>query len=245
MLLGSGDLTGAARFGEINLGHARANGDPWSVGSASDQMALVALLRGDLPAAAAWVRETVPRCLAANQLELVAYGLKVLAIAGAAAEPTKAARLFGAAESLRDVVGVAIWPVRREIYEQGQAAVREQLGGVGFDAAWAEGRALSASDAVAYALLPPAVEVDTAAWDRSAPRPDPAQALTAREREVAALIASGLTSKEAADRLSVSERTIDAHADHIRTKLDLRSRAEIATWAVFAGLPRPERRSNP
>ncbi len=62
-----------------------------------------------------------------------------------------------------------------------------------------------------------------------------ASALTSRERQVAGLIAEGLTSREIADRLHVSERTIDAHADHIRTKLGLRSRAEIAAWATRNG----------
>jgi DNA-binding CsgD family transcriptional regulator len=66
--------------------------------------------------------------------------------------------------------------------------------------------------------------------------------LTAREGEVAALIADGLTSREIAERLVISERTADAHADHIRTKLGLRSRAEIAVWAIEHGL-RPRYRT--
>ena len=56
--------------------------------------------------------------------------------------------------------------------------------------------------------------------------------LTAREREVATLIAAGLTSRAIAEQIHISERTVDAHADHIRTKLGLRSRAEIAAWVV-------------
>jgi DNA-binding CsgD family transcriptional regulator len=71
--------------------------------------------------------------------------------------------------------------------------------------------------------------------------PDPSQ-LTPREREIAALIAHGLTSREIAERLVIGKGTADAHADHIRGKLGLRSRAEIAAWAVRHGLveaPRP------
>jgi non-specific serine/threonine protein kinase len=60
--------------------------------------------------------------------------------------------------------------------------------------------------------------------------------LSAREAEVAALIARGLTSPEIAERLVISVRTADTHAAHIRDKLDLRSRAEIAAWAVRHGL---------
>jgi non-specific serine/threonine protein kinase len=60
--------------------------------------------------------------------------------------------------------------------------------------------------------------------------------LTPREFEVAALIGSGLTSKEIAARLTISKRTADAHAEHIRRKLGLHSRAQIAAWAVEQGL---------
>jgi DNA-binding CsgD family transcriptional regulator len=68
----------------------------------------------------------------------------------------------------------------------------------------------------------------------------PAVALSVREREVAALIARGKTSREIADELVISVRTADTHASHIRDKLDLHSRAEIAAWAVRHGLLRDQ-----
>ena len=238
MHLANGDAEAAERYAEISLGHARTIGDTWSLGSAHDQMAVMALLRGDPATAVGWVRETIPLCLAAGHTEIVAYGLMVLAIADANAAPTKSARLFGAAESLRDAAGVVIWPSRRWVYEQGQAAVRERLGGALVDAAWAEGRAMTAAAAVAYGLDADTGDDRADAFGGSVTADTRLGQLTPREREVAGLIAAGLTSKEAADRLSVSERTIDAHADHIRTKLSLRSRAEIAAWAVAAGLGR-------
>jgi DNA-binding CsgD family transcriptional regulator len=60
--------------------------------------------------------------------------------------------------------------------------------------------------------------------------------LSPREAEVAALIAQGKTSKEIAEILVITERTADTHAAHIRDKLGLRSRAEIAAWATRQGL---------
>ena len=54
------------------------------------------------------------------------------------------------------------------------------------------------------------------------------QLLTAREREVAELVASGLTNKEIAARLFVSKRTVDAHLEHILAKLGYVSRVQIA-----------------
>ena len=56
--------------------------------------------------------------------------------------------------------------------------------------------------------------------------------LTAREREVAALVAWGLANKDIASRLVVSKRTVDAHIEHILGKLGYSSRVQIAALAV-------------
>lgn len=55
--------------------------------------------------------------------------------------------------------------------------------------------------------------------------------LTAREAQVAGLIADGLTNGQIAARLRMAERTADAHVEHIRNKLGLHNRAQIAVWA--------------
>lgn len=60
--------------------------------------------------------------------------------------------------------------------------------------------------------------------------------LTAREREVAALIAQGKTSREIADLLVLSERTAEGHVNNILLKLGFTSRAQIAAWVVERGL---------
>jgi DNA-binding CsgD family transcriptional regulator len=63
--------------------------------------------------------------------------------------------------------------------------------------------------------------------------------LSRREREVAALVARGLTNREIARTLFLSERTAENHVQHILTKLGFGSRAQIAAWAVSEGLPPP------
>ena len=63
--------------------------------------------------------------------------------------------------------------------------------------------------------------------------------LTRREREVANLVADGLTNREIASRLFISERTAESHVEQIRSKLGFHSRAQIATW-VTAGAKRPD-----
>jgi len=75
-----------------------------------------------------------------------------------------------------------------------------------------------------------------------APRPS-ADILTARERDVLAQIASGVTNRQIAHRLGVSERTARTHVSSILAKLGLTSRTQAALWAVQHGLParRPPR----
>jgi DNA-binding CsgD family transcriptional regulator len=60
--------------------------------------------------------------------------------------------------------------------------------------------------------------------------------LSAREREVAALVAQGRTNREIAGALVVSERTAEAHVSNILGKLGFTTRTQIAAWAVEKGL---------
>ena len=60
--------------------------------------------------------------------------------------------------------------------------------------------------------------------------------LTPREREVAALIAEGLTNSQLAERLFISPKTAAVHVSNILMKLGLSSRAEVAAWAVRHGV---------
>jgi DNA-binding CsgD family transcriptional regulator/DNA-binding beta-propeller fold protein YncE len=56
--------------------------------------------------------------------------------------------------------------------------------------------------------------------------------LSRRELEVARLVAEGLTNRDIAARLFVSERTVDGHLEHVREKLGVNSRAQVAAWVV-------------
>ena len=63
--------------------------------------------------------------------------------------------------------------------------------------------------------------------------------LSRRQREVAALVAAGLTNREIAERLFIAERSGQGHAERIRNKLGVRPRTEAAAWAVEHGLTLP------
>ncbi len=59
--------------------------------------------------------------------------------------------------------------------------------------------------------------------------------LSRRELEIARLVAEGLTNRDIATRLFISERTVDGHLEHVREKLGVNTRAQIATWVVREG----------
>jgi non-specific serine/threonine protein kinase len=65
---------------------------------------------------------------------------------------------------------------------------------------------------------------------KSTARESAADGLTAREREIARLVAVGRSNREIADALVITEGTVEVHVKHILTKLGLRSRTQVAPW---------------
>jgi hypothetical protein len=83
----------------------------------------------------------------------IAECLEALAgAAGAQGQPLRAARLFGAAEALREKIGVPLSPADRPTYDRTVAAARAQLDASAFTTAWTAGRALTMEQAVSEAL---------------------------------------------------------------------------------------------
>jgi predicted ATPase/DNA-binding CsgD family transcriptional regulator len=238
------DFDAAEQFASEHISLAREMEDVRSIGQALDDLAVVALMRQDYDRAAGLYWESLPLCREAGNVELVGYCLRGLAVVAAARNaPSRAARLFGASDALWEVAGVVVWPPRKRTYDRGLENVRRQLGDPAFNAARLEGKRLSVAEAIRVAAAsgdeaPPETDEQVVPVTTREPMSGEADLalLTRREREVAALIARGMISREIADVLVVSERTVDAHADHIRTKLGLRSRAEIAAWGVARGL---------
>jgi non-specific serine/threonine protein kinase len=85
---------------------------------------------------------------------------------------------------------------------------------------------MSLHDAIRYALRE---EADPPV---SAPEASSVSGLTKRQLEIAGLVADGLTNRETAALLHISERTVEGHLEQIRNKLDVNSRVQIAAWYI-------------
>jgi DNA-binding CsgD family transcriptional regulator len=147
-------------------------------------------------------------------------------VAVATGRPRHAARLLGAAGALREITGSPLPETDRKQFEWMVGRIRDRLDPEAFASEQAAGRELSPEQAAHYALL---LEAEPAAsvadGHRSAPAP-----LTERERDVAELIARGLTNPQIADMLHVTRRTVGTHLEHIFAKLGVQARSEVAVW---------------
>ncbi|MDQ6877169.1 MAG: LuxR C-terminal-related transcriptional regulator [Candidatus Dormibacteraeota bacterium] len=155
----------------------------------------------------------------------VAQQVEGIAVAGVAADPRRALRLFAAASKLRDEVETPVqlpWSIWLEpAMAQARAALPERIA----ERAWESGRAMSSAQLLAFAR-------EARGGPRSGNAAGSAGGLSKRELEVARFVASGMTSRAIAERLFLSERTVESHLEHILTKLGFSSRAQVAGWVA-------------
>jgi len=155
----------------------------------------------------------------------VAQQVEGIAVTGLAADPRRAVMLFGAASRLREEVDTPIqlpWSIWLEpALAKARAVLPERIA----EKAWESGRAMSPAQLFALAR-----EAQSGA--RSGKTAISAGGVSKRELEVARLVASGMTSRAIAERLFLSERTVESHLEHILTKLGFSSRAQVAVWVA-------------
>jgi non-specific serine/threonine protein kinase len=190
-------------------------------------LGLVALRRDDHKQTAAFCRESLALSREIGNIWLVEQNLAGLAGAAALKEQCEhAARLFAAAEALRTSLGRHRSIVDQSDFDKRVASTRAGLGEAAFTAAWTQGSQMPLEEAIEAALAP----------TKSLPVGTAKSPFTLREREVVALVAQGLTNREIASRLVISERTADTHVQNILNKLGVSSRVQVAAWAVEHGL---------
>lgn len=134
----------------------------------------------------------------------------------------RAARLLGGAAGMRQRMGTVRFKTHDAGHDATVRATRDAMGDNDFDAAFAEGAALSVLDMVAFAQRGKGRRRrSTMGWG----------SLTPAEQDVVHLVCDGLANKEIATRLVVSPRTVQAHLTHIYTKLNLTSRVQLVQEA--------------
>ena len=189
---------------------------------------LVAWLREDLHEAAeqelgclrlkrAW--ESDDRHGTAQSLEVLAW------VTAGQGRHRRAATLLGAADAQWREAGT---PVTALGHIAGhhlacERRARAALGDAKFADAFHDGLVLTHDAAIAYALDDPSPPAATPGRDTP---------LTRRERQVADLIAQGLSNKDIATTLVISTRTAESHTENILTKLGFARRAQVAAWAA-------------
>ncbi len=135
----------------------------------------------------------------------------------------EAARLFGAAEGIRERTGAVRFKMYDADYHAAVAALRDEMDDSDFDSARAEGAALPTEEAIAYARR--------GRGERKRPANGWAS-LTPTERDVVRLVSEGLANNDIATRLFVSPRTVQTHLTHVYAKLGLTSRVQLVQKAA-------------
>jgi DNA-binding CsgD family transcriptional regulator len=234
--LGQGDVVKVQALLQESLAFFRAQGYRREIAEALAALGQVAAVQQDYATGYALYEEGLLIARKADSKCNVASCLEGLAgVLAAQGELPRSARLWGAAESLRDAIGAPIPPVYRPAYERSVTTARAQFGEKAFAAAWAEGRTMPLEQVLAaqepVTMLPPIPAEPAAAppVPKALTYPD---GLTAREVEVLRLVAQGLTDAQVAEKLVISTRTVNSHLKAIYGKIGVSSRSAATRYAI-------------
>jgi predicted ATPase/class 3 adenylate cyclase/DNA-binding CsgD family transcriptional regulator len=247
-----GDVEPARQYAEASLAQHRELGDEKVAAFLLACLATLELDHGAEATARSNLRESLEISRQLHEKVDVAFVLESCArLAVARSEPAHALNLAGAAASVRASVGALAAPPWSAMVELTLKPARLALGEGASEAAWREGGGWTLDEAIDRALewleagqdgTPVVQELGAPAGTADGARGarvemgTVAEVLTKREREIAALVGRGLRNREIATKLYIAPRTVDAHVEHIRNKLDFHSRAQIAAWAASQGL---------
>jgi DNA-binding NarL/FixJ family response regulator len=231
-----GDLRTARAHFEYSAQIKRSLGDAPGLALSLTKLGEVVAAQGDLAGAHAWLGQGLTLQRDLGDRPGIAFVLERFAMVAATHDrPRQALQLAGASDALREQIGAPLGAAARSSLEAMLTAARCRLEPDVAEAMWRQGRAMTVEQAIDCAMTRPAAERTDGAAARSSHQSATGR-LTRREREVAALIGRGLTNRQIASELVVSERTADVHVSNILSKLELTSRTQLALWAVKNGL---------
>jgi predicted ATPase/DNA-binding CsgD family transcriptional regulator len=150
-------------------------------------------------------------------------------LAGSSGQLERAALLLGASAALCQELGISLLPYGQPHHDACEATVCAGLDEASYLSYWEQGHALGREQVVAAALEN---AIPTDGRDPRAGAAHDADELSARELEVARLVASGLSNPAIAGDLFVSVATVKTHVSHILSKLGLESRVQLANWVA-------------
>jgi len=219
-LLGCGDIVGARRWVDENLTLVPG----WFRSHALTTRAFIAMSQGEPEQAADDAHEALAIAQELYGFLRVPDALDCLArLSADVGNHLFAARLFGASAAARQRIGVVRIPGLSDGHHEAVESTLDALKQREFDAAWAEGAALSTEEAIAYAQRGRGERRrPSSGWD----------SLTPTERNVLSLVAEGLGNKDVAERLFISPRTVQTHLTHVYAKLGLESRIHLVQEAA-------------
>ena len=202
-------------------------------------LGVAAWRRGDLDRATGLQQQSLRLRARSNERMGSTWCVEALAwIAASRHQYERAAVLLGAATGLLQFMGTSLdgFEHLAGFQRDCERQARQALGEAAFQAAYHRGVQLPAADVLGYALQQPP---DKPPAKPPAPAVSDGSPLTARELQVARLIAWGRSNKDIAAELVISQRTAENHVEHILTKLGFTSRAQVAAW-VAASQPADE-----
>jgi non-specific serine/threonine protein kinase len=226
----AGRVADAQRLAKDGLEASERAGDRWVRGILTGLLGTVEWLLGDARAAEETLKEAVRIQDVTGHRWGMLTSLEGLAwVAGSAGQLERASLLLGASAALRQELGSSLLPYAQAQHDACEATVRAELDEARCRDCWEQGHALSRRQVVAAALE------DASTGDGHGPPPVAARdgdELSARELEVARLVASGLSNPAIAADLFVSVATVKTHVSHILSKLGLQSRVQLAKWVA-------------
>ena len=235
ILIAAGDIDRAIELGEQGVALAEERGDSWYRGYQLDYLSRARWLHGDREKAEALAREAAVHKHAVDDRNGLTMALETLAwMAAERGGHERAASLLGCAQSVCDASSLTLLELFREQHQRSVSLVVQGIGQKACDAAYERGRAMTIGEGVAFAVE-----------DKPAPKLAPSvksasdTELTNRQLEIARLIADDLTNRQIADRLFLSERTVETHITNMLNKLGLNSRIQLSRW--IAELPETSR----